>query len=181
MEALGLSIADWAIIAITVFAGLMGFSVGLIHGILFIASWGAAAALAWQLRPVVQPYLMNYVAGEDIAYFAALLGVFVVALIVFTLVAGQIGKVVRKSVVGGVDKVLGFGFGVLCGAAVLSIAYIGFIYVYKQGPLLDAIQQARTFPLLLRGANTVEPYLPEQIRRRPKDSGAPVVPAQAPK
>src|SRR5262249_21910612 len=101
MEALGLSVADWAIIAVVVFAGLMGFSVGLIHGILFIASWGGAAALAWRLRPMVQPYVMNYVADESIAYFAALLGVFVVALIVFTMIAGTIGKLVRKSVVGG--------------------------------------------------------------------------------
>ena len=52
--------------------------------------------LAWTLRPTLQPHVMEYVADESIAYFASLLGLFVVALIVFTVLAGVIGRLVRK-------------------------------------------------------------------------------------
>jgi membrane protein required for colicin V production len=177
MEALGLTLVDWGVIVAMLLAGLMGLSSGLIHGVLFIASWGAAAVLAWTLRPTLQPHVMEYVADESIAYFASLLGLFVLALIVFTVLAGVIGRVVRKSFLGGVDKLLGFGFGLICGAAVLSLAFIGFIYVYKQGPLLETIEQARSYPLVRRGAILLEPYLPEQLRRlRPPDGGGALPP-----
>jgi membrane protein required for colicin V production len=178
MEALGLTLVDWAIIAIMLFSGLMGFSTGLVHGLLFIASWVGAALLAWRFREKVQPFVMEYVADESIAYFATLLGLFVVALIAFTLVAGVIGRLVRKSLVGGVDRLLGFGFGLICGAAVLSAGYLAFVYIYKDGPLIATVEQARFFPWVKRGAAIVEPYVPEQFRRG--RSGEPAPPPAAP-
>ena len=177
MEALGLTLVDWAMLGVLVFAGLMGISTGLVHGLLFIASWIGAAVLAWRFREVAEPHVKQYVADDNIAYFATLLGLFVIALILFTLVAGVIGRVVRKSLVGGVDRLLGFGFGLICGAAVLSASYLAFVYIYKEGPLVPTIEQARFFPWLKRGAAIIEPYIPDQVRRGREAVPAPSAPA----
>lgn len=180
MEALGFTIVDFVVIGILVFAGLMGLSSGLIHSVLFMGAWGAAAWAAWRLRESFQPEVEKYVADQSIAYFATLLGIFVVALIVLTILAGLIGGTVRKSTFSGVDKALGFGFGVLCGGLVLSTAFLAFVYVYKQGPLLETIEKARTYPVLRDGANLIEPYLPPQFRSKPPQQGGALPPDMAP-
>jgi membrane protein required for colicin V production len=149
-----------------IFAGAMGLSSGFIHSVLFIGSWILAGAGAWRFTPYLQEEVQQYVASEQIAYFATLLGTFVVLLIVLTLFASAIGRVVRTSSIRVPDKVIGMAFGVVCGLIVLATAFLLYTYIVKPATLPPIIANARLFPLVKEAAELIEPQLPEAFKTR---------------
>ncbi len=182
MDTLGLTLADIGAIGVLVFGGIMGLSSGLVHSILFIGSWAGAAVIAWQATPYLKPEVEKYVASPQIAFFATLLTVFVVALILLTPFASEIGKMVRASKLRLPDRILGLGFGAGCGLLVLSSAWLLYTYIVAKPnqPPPAIVGEARLFPLVQEGANLIEPRLPESFRTRAKAAGRPAETPAAP-
>ncbi|QQS12933.1 MAG: CvpA family protein [Rhodospirillales bacterium] len=166
MESFGLTPLDIVAFGVLIFAGLMGLSSGLVHAVLFIGAWVGAGVAAWQLTPVLQPEVEKFVSGPQVAYFATLLGVFVLALMAFTMIAGTIGKFVRGSALKTPDKILGLGFGAGCGVLVLSTAFLLYTYIVRPDPLPRIVSEAMTFPIVREGAALIEPRLPESFKTR---------------
>ena len=94
MEQLGITVFDVAVIVVAVFGALIGMSSGFAHAVLFIGSWIASGWIAWRYAKVVQPEVEQLVGSTELAYFLAMLAVFVAALIVLVmlgmLIAGQL-------------------------------------------------------------------------------------------
>jgi membrane protein required for colicin V production len=166
MESLGITPADIGALGLLIFAGAMGLSSGFIHSVLFIGSWVLAGAGAWRFTPALQPEVQKYVASEQIAYFTTLLGTFVVLLIVLTLVASTIGRMVRSSSIKMPDKIIGMAFGLVCGLIVLATAFLLYTYIVKPATLPPIIANARLFPLVKEAAEMIEPQLPESFKTR---------------
>jgi membrane protein required for colicin V production len=117
------------------------------------------------------------------------LGTFVVLLIVLTLVASAIGRLVRGSAIRIPDKVIGMAFGVVCGVIVLATGFLLYTYIVKPATLPPIIANARLFPLVKEAAELIEPQLPESFKTRaqritpskaPDPAAAPPDPATAP-
>jgi len=166
MESLGITPVDIGALGLLIFAGAMGLSSGFIHSVLFIGSWVLAGTGAWRLTPYLQAEVQKYVASEQIAYFTTLLATFVVLLIVLTLVASTIGRVVRSSSIRVPDKIIGMAFGLICGLIVLSTAYLLYTYIVKPATLPPIIANARLFPLVKEAAELIEPQLPAEFKTR---------------
>jgi membrane protein required for colicin V production len=90
--------------------------------------------------------------------------VFLVSLIVLMLIAGMIGRVVRGSALGGVDRTLGLVFGLVRGAAVVVVAYILGQMVFPIDRWPDVVLTARTLPPTYEAARWVRDQLPEPYR-----------------
>ena len=166
MESLGITPVDIGALGLLIFAAAMGLASGFIHSVLFIGSWVLAGTGAWRFTPTLQPEVQKYVASEQIAYFTTLLGTFVVLLIVLTLVASAIGRVVRSSSIRVPDKIIGMAFGVVCGLIVLATAFLLYTYIVKPATLPPIIANARIFPLVKEAAEMIEPQLPESFKTR---------------
>lgn len=166
MESFGLTPLDIVAFGVLIFAGLMGLSSGLVHAVLFIGAWVGAGVAAWQLTPVLQPEVEKFVSAPQVAYFATLLGVFVLALMAFTMIAGTIGKFVRGSALKTPDRILGLGFGAGCGVLVLSTAFLLYTYIVRPTELPPIVANAMTFPIVREGAALIEPRLPESFKTR---------------
>ena len=92
--------------------------------------------------------------------------IFLVALVVLLPIAGVIGRAVRNSQVGGLDRTLGLVFGLVRGAALVIIAYIGAGMVLPVNQWPEPVQQARLLWPAFVGARWTVDHLPSSYRPR---------------
>ena len=101
--------------------------------------------------------------------------VFIAALIVLLLICHAVGRTVRRSVLGGLDRTLGLLFGLARGAALVVLAYmlVGMVIPVERWP--QPVLQARAMPLAYDGAAWTAHWLPADYRPRvyPPPAGRP--------
>jgi uncharacterized membrane protein required for colicin V production len=129
MEKLGITVFDVAIIAVACFGALLGASAGFAHAVLFIGSWIAAGWVAWKYAKLIQPEVEQLVGSTELAYFLAMLAVFVAALIVLVMLTNALSRSVRGSPLAKPDRILGAGFGVLCAWVAVGTAFLFYGYL----------------------------------------------------
>ncbi|HUB43833.1 MAG TPA: CvpA family protein [Acetobacteraceae bacterium] len=157
---------DLVALAVLAISALLAFMRGLVREVLGIGAWAGAAAAAYFGLPLAKPQAHAWF-GE--AYWvdpATLAVIFVVSLIVLMVVAHLIGRAVRLSPLGGLDRTLGLVFGLARGAAVLILAYIvaGMVVPVDRWP--EPVQQARLLSPAYAGARWAVHQLPVDYRPR---------------
>ena len=141
---------DAVVIAIIVVSALLAFLRGFVRELLGIGAWvGAAAVAVWGYRSW-QPRFLGWIGNPDLADPAASPPCSLGALILFSVLAGMLGGVVRMSLLGGLDRTLGIVFGLARGAVLVAAAYIGLGLVVEPARWPPPLQQARTAPLVVR-------------------------------
>jgi membrane protein required for colicin V production len=143
----------------------MAFLRGFVHEVLAIGAWAGAAFVAYAGFPTAQPWFRGQIASAQLADVAAGLSLFIVALVIFSLVTKSVANRVRRSALNSVDSSLGFVFGLVRGALVLSVAYIGVTWLIAPDEPPTWLAQAKTRPWLQRGAALIEGMLPEGFGR----------------
>ena len=117
MESGGLAILDIVLIAVVLLSGLLALLRGFVHEVLSFGAWIAAGLVALYAFPYVQPHARELISMQVIADVGAGVVLFLVALVVFTLIARAIAAGVHKSGLSALDRTLRdahrFGFGSL--------------------------------------------------------------------
>lgn len=145
---------------------------GFVNETLTIFAWAAAAFATLYFAPAIAPFLrarMSPLVGTLLAYG----GVFAVVLIPLSFVSYRFSESVRHSPVGALDRVFGFGFGIVRGLAVIGIAYLVFSMIV---PIRDHprwISDARLLPLIQGSSDVLLALVPNQGYRDAEDSAAP--------
>ncbi len=170
---------DLVVLAVLVLSGVAGLARGLVREVLGLGAWAVALWVAspWGLYPVVDPLVRARIADPNVADPVAFVVVFVPALIVLWLVAGLLGRIVRRSAVGGLDRSLGLVFGVARGAVVIVAAYILGSVALPMDEWPAPVLQARATPLAYQGALWTAAEMPP--RYRPTINPPPGGPASA--
>src|SRR6185369_12804696 len=153
------------------FGALLGASAGFAHAVLFIGSWIVAGWAAWKYAKLIQPEVEKLVGSTELAYFLAMLAVFVGALIVLVMLTNALSRSVRASPLAKPDRILGAGFGVLCAWVAVGTAFLFYGYLAPRA-LPPAVEGGATFPMIKEMASFVEPYLPPGFRTRLQDRGS---------
>lgn len=152
---------DLVILAVLAISGLLAFLRGFVREVLGIAAWIGAAALAVWANPRILPSFDRWLhAYPGVAQPAAFGAVFIGSLIPLMLVCHAVGKAVRRSALGGLDRTLGLLFGLMRGAALVAIAYIFVPRGLWPAPVLNA----RALPLAYEGAQWAANRLPPNYR-----------------
>ena len=160
-----MNLVDLLVIAIIAISALLGLSRGFVREMLGLGSWLLAAFLAYRLAPNLIPFAERTLGNPDIAGVAAYVVTFLGVLIVLSLIANLIGRIVRLSALGGLDRTLGLVFGIARGAVVLIAAYIlGGQVLRDPATWPPQIKQARTLPLLYQGALWAAAQVPPAYR-----------------
>ncbi|MPS69287.1 CvpA family protein [Novosphingobium aerophilum] len=142
-------------IAVLVFVGVgaaTGFLRGFVQEILALGAWVFAVfAIRAFHEPVsllLEPYSGTGSATPVLAFALLLL----VPFFAVKLIAGWAGKRSRASVLGPIDRVLGFGFGAVKGMIIVVLAFsvlvLGYDTIWGAGGRPDWIKQARTYPFV---------------------------------
>jgi membrane protein required for colicin V production len=143
---------DYVVFLIVAVCAVGGFFRGFVEEVLALAAWCLALfAMRYGHEPLtllLAPYLMNETGAGVLAFVLLLL----VPYLLGKYVASAIGNASRTSVLGPIDRLLGFGFGAIKGFVIMVLAFslVVFCYDVVWGP--DGrpvwISQARTYPFL---------------------------------
>ncbi len=115
------NLLDYAIIAILLLSMLVGVIRGLLRELGILAIWALSAAMAFWGAPLLMPYLKPFVPGMPRGVAIGIL--FVVGLVGGHLMLKLLGSLLIKAKLGGLDMLLGAGFGVVRGGALIMALY----------------------------------------------------------
>ncbi|TKD51118.1 CvpA family protein [Sphingomonas baiyangensis] len=164
-------------------AAVLGAMRGFVTETLSLAAWIAVAFAVRMFHLPLTAALLDLVgtgSGAAVLAFALLVGGVWLG---GKLVANAIGKRTRNSILGPVDRALGFGFGTLKGVLLVSIGFILLTLVLDTvngGPTRrpDWMRSARTYPLLNATSASIAEFVDKRRRGEPvfgaaSDSPAP--------
>lgn len=155
---------DLAVLGLLAISGLLAFARGLVRELLGIAAWGGAVTAAVVAMPKMRDMVRGHLPSPDWVDPVAFAVTFLGSLIVLMIVASIIGKLVRGSMLGGLDRTLGLVFGLARGAVVVVIAYILGQMVFPIERWPDPVLHAQTLCPSYEAAVWARDKLPEAYR-----------------
>ncbi len=168
----GIGGLDIAVGLILVVSGFLAFARGFVRDLLAIATWVGAAVAALYLFAKVKPYMGGVISPTWLADALSAVGIFAVAFVILTFLSRPVVDRVKGSPLKGLDRAFGLVFGVLRGAALLSIAYLMATWLFPAGDMPLWLAEAKSRPYLEKGAAIVRGVAPEAVLPEPQPEGA---------
>ena len=145
-----MTLFDIIVLIIVAVAAIGGFLRGLVQEVLSLAAWILAAFSVYYLHGPLTEFLRGYYNAEPATPILAFVLLLLIPYAAMKVIASNVGEASRGSILGPIDRVLGFGFGAVKGALIVVFAFsvlvLGFdtVWGFKGRP--DWITQARTYP-----------------------------------
>ncbi|WP_144094927.1 CvpA family protein [Croceicoccus sediminis] len=144
---------DIAVLVIVGLSALGGLSRGFVHEILALGAWIAAIVAVYLFHaPLSDIILAFFRDNQTNAALLAFVILLIVPLIVMRLFARWAGSKMRDSALGFIDRVLGFGFGLVKGFILVvltfSIISLGYDTVWSAEGRPDWVKDARSYPFV---------------------------------
>ncbi|MCP5368144.1 MAG: CvpA family protein [Hyphomicrobiales bacterium] len=168
MDNLPFNLVDVAVIVALLISGVLAWTRGFVHEVLSVGAWIGAILATMYGFPYVQPYARQYIPHQLGADLAAGVVLFLVSLVVLSLVIRAVSKTVQASALNALDRSLGFLFGLLRGAFLVCLLYLGLVQVMPRAEQPAWLRDARVMPLVESGADILWALVPDQA----KDAGA---------
>ncbi len=167
---------DAIVAAVLVVSTLLAVLRGFVREVLGIGAWAGAVAVAIWGFPFIEPRFLLWFGDPNVATAAAYAALFLCALILFSIMTGMVGGLVRGSPLSGIDSTLGLLFGMVRGAALLVAAYIGLGFVVEPSRWPAPLQEARSTPWVYESAVWAANLVPANFRPVVKPPPAPPPP-----
>jgi membrane protein required for colicin V production len=156
---------DIAVVAVVVLSAVFAFARGLVREALSIVAWAGAAAITWYTADYTKSLALGFVSDDLLARLLAYGGTFVASLIVLTIVTSLIARLVLYTGMSGIDRTLGFLFGLARGAFLVCLAYLLLDLSLPQANDRPGwIRDAKSGPYLHEGADALKGFLPESLK-----------------
>lgn len=166
MDSLPINITDLAVITVLVLSGLLALLRGFVAEVFSIVAWvGALAVGVYGYKPAT-PIVVEWT-GIDGPLGELIAGgvLFVVALIVFMILARLASGALQMAGLGAVDRSLGFLFGLVRGAILVCVAYL--LVLWAEPDPQDHptwLTEAKSLPLIVSGSDMLVTLVPEHLR-----------------
>ena len=164
---------DFGMLALIALSAAAGFLRGFARELLGLAAWIVAGLLASRLYPGTVPFAQRWIADPLVADLVCFTVVFVVILVLLSVVANLLSRLVRLSLLGGVDRLFGAAFGLVRGAVLLVLCYIVLAFALPMRDWPGPVRTARGLPYLHAGAHLVLAEAPPRWRPLLPRIGAP--------
>ena len=162
MDDFPFNILDTIIVTVIALSALIGLFRGLVREVLSLAAWIGAAWVTLTYFNDASTFTQTYI--ED-PLWAGLVGgaaLFILSLVVLMMIARALAKVVSSiKLLGPIDWTLGFGFGVLRGAVIVSLTYLVTLQLLtpaEREP--DWVKESRLLPHVQTGATVLQRLIP---------------------
>lgn len=160
---------DILVIATLLISGAFAYARGFVHEVLSIAGWVGATFATLYGTPILKFFTYNFIASPFVAEIVTGIVVFIGSLVILSIVTKNISRGVKESALGALDRALGFLFGLLRGALVACLVWIGYEWFTPPKEQPESIHLARSTPLLIQGADFLRSLAPAQPPAAPKD------------
>jgi len=115
---------DYVVIAAILVSAAVGAARGFLREAIAFAAWVIALFLAWHFSDLVAPHLGGLLADSQVRPWAARVIIVTLVLLLGVGVGATLSHYVRLSIFSGMDRLLGFVFGVLRGFVLLGVFVI---------------------------------------------------------
>jgi membrane protein required for colicin V production len=115
---------DYLVIVAIVLSAVIGAMRGFLREAIAFGAWVIALFLAWHFSDLIAPHLGGLMADSEVRPWAARIIVVVLVLLLGAGIGATLGHFVRLSIFSGMDRLLGFAFGLLRGFVLLGVFVI---------------------------------------------------------
>jgi membrane protein required for colicin V production len=155
-----ITFADGVVLGILLLSGIFALVRGFTREVLTIAAWGLSAIILVLAYEPVQKWAREAILDGVVTDIMVASLLFLVPLITLSFACHSACKQVRESGVSVVDRVLGFGFGIVRGLAAIVIVYWMYSLIEDPGDHPNWIEEAKLFPVVAGSAHYLDHWLP---------------------
>lgn len=155
---------DIGVIVIVLSSGLFGILRGLTKEALGLVSWSGASCAAFVGLPLMRNIARAQIANPMIADGVTIILIFILFLVLFSLISHFLSGMVKNSALGGIDRSLGFSFGIVRGIVVVCILEIAMGCFVPRPEQSDYLQKSKLSAVIHRGSDVVLQILPSSIQ-----------------
>ncbi len=157
---------DIIVLLVVAVAAVGGFTRGFVQEILSLAAWILAMFAIQQLHSPLQAFIEPRIGTPTTSAILAFALLLLIPYAAMKLIASLVGNKARESLLGPLDRVLGFGFGALKGALIVVIGFsllvLGYDQVWGYQGRPAWIVTARTYPSINAGTEAMVGYVQER-------------------
>ena len=160
---------DITVLLLVALSAITGFVRGFVQELVALFAWVFAVFVIHSLHAPLTQFLVPYLgtgSGAAILAFAILL---LVPYAVVKAAANWLGERSRESLLGPIDRVLGFGFGAVKGMIIVVLAFsilvLGYDTVWGPKGRPDWIKFARTYPFVNAASEELVSMIAERRRQ----------------
>ena len=151
-------IIDWIALGLISIFAVSGFFNGFTKEFFSVAAWLFSLAAAWFFGPILFPYLEEYIVNQEVKKVVSFIGLFLILFIIFKFVGSFLSKTFNILGLGGLDKILGLGFGGLkVSIILLSVFLLSIDFLEEKDWWLESYSRELTMQMAIY----VEPLLRE--------------------
>jgi membrane protein required for colicin V production len=169
---------DYIVIGVVFLSAFLAMMRGFVRELFSLVAWVGAYFIGTKFYEPVIPWVHHFIKNDRVAEVAAMAFVFVVTLIVLSILGHLICGFIRGRALTAIDRSLGFLYGLLRGALVVSLIYLGAVMILW--PDIDApaseqqkdndrnrppdfLLEAKTRPALAFGAKELMVFVPKDM------------------
>ena len=164
---------DFIVLIVLAVTAIGGFMRGFVQEILSLGAWILAAFAIYQLHSPMSDWLWDYIGNTQIASIIAFVMLLMIPYAGMKLIAGQIGENLRSSVLGPIDRALGFGFGAVKGTIIVVMAFsllaLGYDSVWGVAGRPTWMTTAQTYPFIETASDSMVKVISDRRARLDRD------------
>ena len=166
---------DIAVLLLVGLGAIIGFVRGFVQEVFALAAWVLALVAIHNLHTPLTAALVPRVgttSGAAVLAFALLL---LVPYAIVKLLSGRLGAASRNSVLGPIDRVIGFGFGTVKGMVITVLAFsvlvLGYDTIWGVGGRPQWIVTSRSYPFVNSASEALVKMIGERRRAAAEAAG----------
>lgn len=163
--------ADGIAIAVVLLSGILALGRGLVREVLGVAAWIGAAVTTFEFYQPVADQIGGFIGNPKLIVPVAIGVVFLVTLVVLSIFSAWFASLIRNSVLSGLDRTLGLAFGLVRGAVIVCLLYIGLSIFLTPPQWPPGVTQAKALPYAAGGATWIAGFLPPDYRPQIDEAG----------
>jgi membrane protein required for colicin V production len=115
---------DYFVIAAVVISSFIGALRGFLREAVALGAWFVALFVAWHFSELMEPHLGGLLAGSAVRPWAARVIIVMLILVLGSVLGATLSHFVRLSIFSGMDRLLGYVFGLLRGVVLFGVFVI---------------------------------------------------------
>ena len=115
---------DYLVIVAIVLSAVIGAVRGFLREAVALGAWLIALFFAWHFSDLIEPHLGGLLSDSAVRPWAARVIIVTLVLLLGAGIGAVLGNIVRLSIFSGMDRLLGFFFGLLRGLVLLGVFVI---------------------------------------------------------
>ena len=155
---------DIGVIVIVLISAGISLVRGFTREVLSVVSWLGAGIGTLIALPLAQNIARQHITNPMMADVATAAVVFILFLIIFSLISHFLSGLIRQSALGGIDRSLGFGFGILRGIIFLCLIEIAMGCFVARNNHPPSIKESRFTSSLYQGSDLLFQIFPSSVQ-----------------